>query len=77
MIVDIAITVVLCWYLSSEKVYVRRKYVPGRLSEAGKKADVRLWDTRTHRLINKIIVFSVNRGAIAAYVVGSQIVQPC
>ncbi|KAL1950532.1 hypothetical protein VTO73DRAFT_5656 [Trametes versicolor] len=47
MIVDIAITVVLCWYLSSEKVYVRR---------------------RTHRLINKIIVFSVNRGAIAAVV---------
>ncbi|KAH9851735.1 hypothetical protein C2E23DRAFT_828947 [Lenzites betulinus] len=47
MVVDIAITVVLCWYLSAEKVYVRHK---------------------THRLINKIIVFSINRGAIAAVV---------
>ncbi|KAI0819251.1 hypothetical protein BC628DRAFT_1403890 [Trametes gibbosa] len=47
MIVDIAITVVLCWYLWAEKIYVRHK---------------------THRIINKIIVFSVNRGAIAAVV---------
>ncbi|KAI0667714.1 hypothetical protein C8Q78DRAFT_318671 [Trametes maxima] len=45
LVVDVAITVVLCWYLWSEKVYVRHK---------------------THRVINRIIIFSVNRGAIAA-----------
>ncbi|OSC97475.1 hypothetical protein PYCCODRAFT_1471780 [Trametes coccinea BRFM310] len=45
LIVDVSITVVLCWYLWSEKNYVRRG---------------------TRRLINRIIIFSVNRGAIAA-----------
>ncbi|KAI8978709.1 hypothetical protein BD414DRAFT_116250 [Trametes punicea] len=45
LIVDVSITIVLCWYLWSEKSYVRRG---------------------THRVINRIIVFSVNRGAIAA-----------
>ncbi|KAI0373442.1 hypothetical protein BV20DRAFT_1119026 [Pilatotrama ljubarskyi] len=47
MITDIGITVVLCWYLWSEKVYVRQN---------------------THRVINRIIIFSVHRGAIAAVV---------
>ncbi|KAI0819250.1 hypothetical protein BC628DRAFT_1049683 [Trametes gibbosa] len=45
MVVDIGITVVLCWYMWSEKVYVRR---------------------RTHQMLDRIIIFSVNRGAIAA-----------
>ncbi|CDO69888.1 hypothetical protein BN946_scf184884.g47 [Trametes cinnabarina] len=48
LIVDVSITVVLCWYLWSEKNYVRRG---------------------TRRLINRIIIFSVNRGAIAARLV--------
>ncbi|KAI0360859.1 hypothetical protein OH77DRAFT_1517261 [Trametes cingulata] len=47
MVVDIGITLILCWYLWSEKSYVRQN---------------------THRVINRIIVFSVNRGAIAAVV---------
>ncbi|KAI0357564.1 hypothetical protein OH77DRAFT_111275 [Trametes cingulata] len=47
MVVDIGITVVLCWYLWSEKTYVRQN---------------------THRVLNRIIIFSVNRGAIAAVV---------
>ncbi|KAL1950531.1 hypothetical protein VTO73DRAFT_5655 [Trametes versicolor] len=45
MVVDISITAVLCWYLASEKTYIRR---------------------RTHRMLNRIILFSVHRGAIAA-----------
>ncbi|KAI0667713.1 hypothetical protein C8Q78DRAFT_1082010 [Trametes maxima] len=45
LVVDTSITIVLCWYLWSEKVYVRHK---------------------THRVLNRIIIFSVNRGAIAA-----------
>ncbi|KAI0335711.1 hypothetical protein GY45DRAFT_1366335 [Cubamyces sp. BRFM 1775] len=45
LVVDVSITVILCWYLWSEKSYVRK---------------------RTHRMINRIIVFSVNRGAFAA-----------
>ncbi|KAI0647868.1 hypothetical protein C8Q79DRAFT_536157 [Trametes meyenii] len=45
LVVDTSITIVLCWYLWSEKVYVRHK---------------------THRMLNRIIIFSVNRGAIAA-----------
>ncbi|KAI0372343.1 hypothetical protein BV20DRAFT_114481 [Pilatotrama ljubarskyi] len=47
MAVDIGITVTLCWYLWSEKIYVRRK---------------------THRMLNRVIIFSVNRGAIAAVI---------
>ncbi|KAI0357565.1 hypothetical protein OH77DRAFT_1519453 [Trametes cingulata] len=47
MAVDIGITVILCWYLWSEKIYVRQK---------------------THRMLNRVIIFSVNRGAIAAVV---------
>ncbi|KAI0769089.1 hypothetical protein BD413DRAFT_88745 [Trametes elegans] len=47
MIVDFAITIVLCWYLWQERRVVR---------------------PRTHRLLNRIIIFSVQRGAIAAVV---------
>ncbi|KAI0712395.1 hypothetical protein C8Q76DRAFT_797251 [Earliella scabrosa] len=46
-IVDIGITVILCWYLWSEKLAVREK---------------------TNIMLNRIIVFLVNRGAIAAVV---------
>ncbi|KAI0657244.1 hypothetical protein C8Q70DRAFT_1055781 [Cubamyces menziesii] len=45
LIVDVSIAAVLCWYLWSEKSYIRKK---------------------THRMINKIMIFSVNRGAFAA-----------
>ncbi|KAI0335709.1 hypothetical protein GY45DRAFT_1366333 [Cubamyces sp. BRFM 1775] len=45
LIVDVSIAVVLCWYLWSEKSYIRKK---------------------THRMVNKIMIFSVNRGAFAA-----------
>ncbi|KAH9891829.1 hypothetical protein C8Q73DRAFT_792152 [Cubamyces lactineus] len=45
LIVDVSIAAVLCWYLWSEKSYIRKK---------------------THRMINRIIIFSVNRGAFAA-----------
>ncbi|KAH9924326.1 uncharacterized protein BXZ73DRAFT_103617 [Epithele typhae] len=47
MIVDVAITVVLCWYLWSDKQMVRHK---------------------TNVMLNRIIVFLVNRAAIAAIV---------
>ncbi|RPD62598.1 hypothetical protein L226DRAFT_532409 [Lentinus tigrinus ALCF2SS1-7] len=47
MIVDIGITVILCWYLWTEKLAVRQK---------------------TNVMLNRIIVFMVNRGAIAAVV---------
>ncbi|KAI1785523.1 hypothetical protein LXA43DRAFT_1100121 [Ganoderma leucocontextum] len=46
-VVDIGITVVLCWYLWSEKVGVPH---------------------RTNVMLNRIIVFLINRGAIAAWV---------
>ncbi|KAI0754797.1 hypothetical protein C8Q80DRAFT_390703 [Daedaleopsis nitida] len=46
-LVDISITVALCWYLWSEKLAVRES---------------------TNMMLNRIIVFLINRGAIAAVV---------